>query len=138
MCGTPLNGGIDNILIERQWGVPTTDLERHIVKHRYLPPSPCTITHADGTQEVDTRTSRVWVHKDELKFDSAKDDSAPVKTERMFYVTTKRMADAMQGSANARKQLTRATIWAVYASREAAEDFIVERKLSLCAGIVEQ
>lgn len=54
----------------------------------------------------------------------------------MHYVVTKRFADVMRGEKSSKSD--KGSIYAVFATRESAQDFIFDRKLMMVATVVSQ
>lgn len=98
-------------------------------------PSACTITRADGVVLIEDARPRVYVPREQRAEESAAPARGIVDTPRMFYVTTKRAADALKGSRNAIRQLRKSTVWGVFATEDAAAAFVAERGLHMVAAI---
>jgi hypothetical protein len=91
--------------------------------NRYAP-SPCTITRADGTCEIDTRTVRVFVPRDErIRQTPILGKNLTVHTQ--YFVLHRAHADAFKGSRSALKSMRNLNIRGVFETAEAAEQCII-------------
>jgi hypothetical protein len=104
--------------------------------HALQAPSACLVYRPGAEVAIEEPRARVYVRRDEKPDDAAPTEVGIIDTPTMFYVVTKRTADALKGSRNAIKQLRKATAYGVFATQGAADAYLYTNRLQLVAAVV--